>query len=322
MTRPTLAELERRCQKPDYRQVGTWMARRISRPAALRITAVVAPWGVSAAAATLSAWGLATAAACVLGWGTPSAWLVAALLLQLWYLLDHVDGQLARLYGTASLDGAQLDYLMHHTVNLLVPVGAGFGLFVHTTEAWWLVAGLVWGVSLLLITLRHDAGYRSFIARLQQLHGRLEVRGGATWGTFSTCRRDGDESTLCAESNGTLQTCPTIVRLSARLARKACEIHVVMNLLLLVALVQCLVGDAGLWAGRAFVAMSASLAVAVAFWSLARSQAAGHCEQEFAAWFRVPPGHVLLYRDGRWHVQEEQAGGSEGNGGGQAAESS
>ena len=58
------------------------------------------------------------------GLGLACGWIVAAGLLQLWYLLDHVDGQLARLRGTASLDGVQLDFLMHHTVNLLVPLGA------------------------------------------------------------------------------------------------------------------------------------------------------------------------------------------------------
>ena len=116
---------------------------------ALRVTRVVAPWGVSANMATLAAWGCGVAAAAAFGWGT--VWRVARRrrLLQLWYLLDHVDGQLARLRGTASLDGVQLDYLMHHTVNLLVPLGVGFGLFARGREPLWLLAGLVWGVSLL-----------------------------------------------------------------------------------------------------------------------------------------------------------------------------
>ena len=52
----TLREFSRRCQKPDHDRIGNWMARRISRPLALRITWVLAPWGVSANTATLAAW--------------------------------------------------------------------------------------------------------------------------------------------------------------------------------------------------------------------------------------------------------------------------
>jgi len=287
MERHSLEALERRCQKPDHRRIGNWMARRISRPAALRVTAVLAPWGVSANAVTLLAWGVAAAAAAALGWGTPLGWLLGALLLELWYLLDHVDGQLARLRAAASLDGAQLDYLMHHTVDLLVPAGAGLGLFAATAEPWWLVAGLVWGVALQLIMLQHDARYRSFLARLQQLRGRLEVHGRACGGP---------------------QPQPPVprrpLRLAAWIARKLCETHVLMNLLLAAAVVQWLLGDDGLWTGRALVAILAPTAVAVALWTLVRSQRGGSCEREFAAWFRVPAGHELVYRDGRWNVEE------------------
>ncbi len=54
MKRVSLDDLERRCQKPEHRRVGNWMARRISRPAALRVTHVVAPWGISANTAPLA----------------------------------------------------------------------------------------------------------------------------------------------------------------------------------------------------------------------------------------------------------------------------
>jgi hypothetical protein len=178
MHRTSLTELESQCQKPDHRRVGNWMARRISRPMALRVTRVVAPWGVSANAATLAAWGCGVAAAAAFGGGTVWGWLIGAVLLQAWYLLDHVDGQLARLRGTASLDGVQLDYLMHHTVNLLVPLGVGFGLFAREAEPLWLVGGLIWGGSLLLVTLQHDARYKAFTRRLKRVRGPLLVHGG------------------------------------------------------------------------------------------------------------------------------------------------
>jgi hypothetical protein len=200
--------------------------------------------------------------------------------------LDHVDGQLARLQGTASLDGSQLDYLMHHTVNLLVPLGAGWGLFARHLEPLWALAGLVWGLALLLITLEHDARYKAFLVRLKRLHGRLEVWGGGA------CRPSPP---------------PPIPRRPLRLlawtARKLCEMHVVMNLLLAIALIQWLLGDRNLLTGQCLVLCLAMAAVVLCVWSLIRSQSQGATEREFALWFRPPSGQTLTYRAGWWYVE-------------------
>ncbi len=280
-------DLERRCQKPDHRQIGAWMARRVSRPAALRITWIVAPWGVSANMATLAAWACGLAAAAVLAWGTVAGWLLAAGLLQLWYLLDHVDGQLARLRGTASLDGVQLDYLMHHTVNLLIPLGAGFGLFVRTAEPLWLLAGTAWGVSLLLIPLQHDAQYKAFIERLKRLEGRLEVVGGGGGRPEPQPPRPREAP-----------------RLAAWVARKTCESHVVMNLITAVAIGQWLLGDSSLATARVYLTLATATGLAVTVWTIARSQRRHAVEAEFAQWYRVPQGRELVFVDGRWVVEE------------------
>lgn len=265
------------------------MARRISRPAALRITWLVAPWGVTANAATLAAWGCGVAAAAALAWGTVWGWLLGTGLLQLWYLLDHVDGQLARLRGTSSLDGVQLDYLMHHTVNLLVPLGIGFGLFVRTAEPLWLLGGLGWGVALLLITLQHDARYKAFYRRLKRLHGTLHLHGGG---------------------GGRPEPQPTVprhpLRLAAWAARKVCETHVLMNFLTLLALLQWSLGDLRLLGAQASLLLLAPLALVVVAWTLVRSQEAQAAEREFGAWYRVPPGCELVFRNGWWTVAEPE----------------
>ena len=306
MQRPSLAELERRCQKPDHRRVGNWMARRISRPAALRITRCIAPWGVSANAATLAAWACGAAAAAAVAWGTVGGWLLGAGLLQLWYLLDHVDGQLARLRGTASLDGVQLDYLMHHTVNLLVPLGVGFGLFAAGAEPLWLLAGLVWGVSLLLITLQHDARYKAFVRRLKRVRGRLLVEGGGG-------SRPAPQPPVPR----------TPLRLIAWTTRKACEAHVIMNVLSLLAIGQLVLGDAGLLAGRAYLVVMAPLGAITAAWTLWRSQRRQDAEAEFAAWYRVPPDSELVFLHGWWIVEPHESGQSpkDGASGGSAQHS-
>jgi hypothetical protein len=284
--RPTLALLERRCQKPDHRRQGTWMARRVSRPLALRITWVVLPWGFSAHAATLAAWLAAVLAAASFAAGTVAAWLAAVALLQLWYLFDHVDGQLARWRGTASLDGVQLDYLMHHTVNLLVPLGIGYGLAAAPMEPLGLLCGLAWGLGLLLIGLVNDTRYKAFIERLKSLDGELLVVGG------------GGCKPVAALPNrrGAMGT-------AWWLARKACEIHVVMNALTMIAMVQWFAGDVILAGGHVYLAAMAILAPATALTAIVRSVRRETAEREFAAWYRVPEGRELVFDSGRWKVR-------------------
>jgi hypothetical protein len=293
MNRLPLSELEHRCQKPDHRRLGNWMARHVSRPAALRITRVVAPWGVSANTVTLAAWGCGAAGAAALAWGTICGWIVGAVLLQLWYLLDHVDGQLARLRGTASLDGVQLDYLMHHTINLLVPLGIGCGLLVRTAEPLYVAAGLLWGMALLLITLRHDARYKAFARRLKRVRGRLQVVGGG---------------------GGRPEPQPPVprrLRLVPWAARKACEIHVVVNVVTVIAFGQWLLDDIGLLTTTVYLGAMTPTACAVAVWTIARSQHNGSAEREFAVWYRVPPGHEMVSVAGWWNVRPAEDGETE-----------
>ncbi|MBN1589252.1 MAG: CDP-alcohol phosphatidyltransferase family protein, partial [Pirellulales bacterium] len=285
MKRLSVAQLDERCQKPDHRRIGNWMARRVTRPMALRVTWVVAPWAVSAHATTLLAWACGIGSAALFGWGSPGGWVLGALVLQLAYLLDHVDGQLARLRETASLDGAQLDYLMHHTINLILPLGLGHGAFAASGHPAWLWVGTVWGVAALVITLHHDARYKTFIQRLKRVRGTLVVHGGG-----------GDRP----EPQPGVPRHP--LRLAAWSARKLCEMHVVMNLLGVLAVTSWLLGDTRLVLGRAYLALMATTALAVAIVSVVRSQHDQTAEHEFAAWFRPATGDELTYREGWWTV--------------------
>ncbi len=289
MKRMSLAEFEQRCQKPDHRRIGNWMARRLIRPAALRVTWVVAPWGVSANAATWTAWGFGVAAAATFATGHSTGWALGALLLQIWYLLDHVDGQLARYHGTASLDGVQLDYLMHHSVNVLVALGVGWGLFVNSGNAIWMLCGVAWAMALLLLSVHHDARYKAFNQRLKRLRGTLHVHGGA---------------------GGRPQSQPPIPRSWFRrvawAARKLSEMHVIMNVLTLVAFVSLAIGDTSLLLSQSYVAVATSLALGTAIWTIIQSQSKQSAEEEFAAWYRVPSGQSLVFCDGWWICEEPQ----------------
>ncbi len=282
--RPPWAELTRRCQKPDHRRVGNWMARRVVRPAAQAITWLLAPWPVSPDLVTLLAWGVLLGAAVALGQGTPGGLLAGAGLLQLWYLLDHVDGQLARLQRRETLQGTLLDYLMHHSFWFFVPLGLGWGVFQATGGSGWLLAAAAWAWGAWLLHGVHDARYKAFFKRLKRTRGPVQLR----------------RQTPGPQSPGRWPA--TWAARLRYLGRKVSETHVVMNLLLLLALgcwgwgsrqlypLQLYLGAMGLWAPAAACAL---------LWREVRLRRA---EAEFARWFTPAPGHRWHYEPGRWLV--------------------
>lgn len=289
--RPRLKELARQCQKLGHPHIGSWMARRIARPLALRVTWLAAPWGVSAHTATLAAWGTGLIAATAFCLGNLGGWLLGAALWQLYYLLDHVDGQLARLRRTESLDGAQLDYWMHHSVPMALASGMGYGLFARSGEPAWLGAGFAWGMALLIAGLEPDTRAKAFLLRLKRLSGELRVVGGG---------------------GGRPQPAPRPGRSPRKLAswtlRKSLEAHVLMNVVLIVAVVQFLLDDTALICSRIMLGLLAPASVVASAAIVVRSLRRGAAEEEFAAWFRLPPGCELMFHEGWWIVERSEPG--------------
>jgi len=266
----SLAELEPICQKPGFRLHGNWMARRVARPAALRVTRLILPWEVGANGVTLTALLVGLAAAAALANGSRAGLVGGALLLQLWYLLDHVDGQVARYRGTASLTGVYLDYLMHYVVHAACPFGLGWGLFVQTGDPLWILAGASWSLGATLLGLATDCRLKAFFQRLKWLEGAHRVQGGGA------CRP------------GPAAAPPTLgrpFRFASYLAQKVGEMHVIMNLLGALALVSVLSPEAAGRGAAGLVALLAVLTPAVAAGRIIRAGAQGLPEREFAQWF-------------------------------------
>lgn len=284
MTSVEWEQFAQRCQKPDHRTVGNWYARRIVRPLALRITHVVLPSGVSAHAVTGLAWFMGLAAVGALAWGGVAGWLIAAGLLQLSYLLDHVDGQIARYRQTASLDGIAFDYLMHHTLSLLVPIGVGHGLLVETGSLVWLWCGLGWGLGTLVQSIEHDVRCKAIVARLKRLHGELRVIGG----------RGGRPTPTALWPRNPLRVLARIVRLLG-------QWHCVVNTLTLLAIVASIASLTAVAVPYLVVMAGSSLTLAIM--GVLRSLRGELAEVEFAAWYQPPPEHLLETRDGWWFVE-------------------
>jgi hypothetical protein len=180
---PTLAELRDRVFKHSAGGVerGHWLARRWARPAAIPVTWLAVRLSISAHVITLMAFSSYLSAALALGSGTRPGFVAGAILAFIGYLLDHVDGQVARWSRSASLTGTYLDYLMHHAVNLALGFALGFGLALRLASPAWAALGFLLGASLLLLPLHEDCRYKSLFQRLKRdacdflVHGRNGV---------------------------------------------------------------------------------------------------------------------------------------------------
>lgn len=207
-----LKELNRLVQKPDYRQKGNWYARNIIRDAALPFTWLFLHTPVTANQVTLAAFFLGLFGNLVLGFPSTAAFLAGTLLLQFWYLLDHVDGQIARYRKTASLTGRFFDFLMHHFIHATVFIGLGLYGYWSTNQ----IIFFLWGVLTCLVVLAfnmiHDIKYKTIAEHLDHA-SQIRLK---------------DEKT---EAIGPSLSRSSFLKSMFSLGHKLMEMHILMNLM-------------------------------------------------------------------------------------------
>jgi hypothetical protein len=266
---PTIAELKARVQKDRAREVGNWLARWVARPTAVYGCWLAIRLGLSAHQVTLLALMSSIGAAIAIGTGDRVFFIAGSMLALLAFWLDHVDGQVARWRGTASLDGVYFDYLMHHTANLTLGFALGYGLAAHSGDLRWAIAGFSISVGWALLSLHNDCRYKAYFQRLKSVKGSYRIDGG---------RGGRPEPPAPWPRRGRAAlTWP---------AYKLCEIH---NVLIgLAALSLLAVATPVLWLvlWRAAVCTAAILAPLLGIGRAARSVALRRVEGEFSVWFQ------------------------------------
>jgi phosphatidylglycerophosphate synthase len=162
-SRPPLGELRAVAQPPellDRRSDEHWAGRLYMRAISIRVTHVILPLRVTPDQLTLLMMAVGLAAAAALAWPTVAGAVLAALLVQLYLLLDCVDGELARWRRSTSAVGVFLDRLGHYVVEASLVIGLGVRV------SWiqpggpnpdgWVVLGLVAALLLVLARLEGD----------------------------------------------------------------------------------------------------------------------------------------------------------------------
>ena len=136
-----LAEIRAR----TYKERDAWWTVWLVDPLASRLVWLVAPWrSITPNRLTTAAFALGVAAAACF-WQQSYPWLVAgALLFHLSFVVDCMDGKIARLNGTGSVFGAWLDYVFDRLRVLVCTIALMGGQYVRTGNfAYIWLAGMV-----------------------------------------------------------------------------------------------------------------------------------------------------------------------------------
>jgi phosphatidylglycerophosphate synthase len=135
-----IAEVYRRTRKPKDILWNRFVARPLAAVLLVPLRATpITPNQVTLATLVVFAGG-AVVMALAPGWRNL---IIATAIIELSYVLDCVDGQLARLKGTSSPVGAHLDFLMDELKAFLLIAAAGLRLWFASARPWWLIEALL-----------------------------------------------------------------------------------------------------------------------------------------------------------------------------------
>ncbi|MBI4043118.1 MAG: CDP-alcohol phosphatidyltransferase family protein [Deltaproteobacteria bacterium] len=93
--------------------------------------------------------------------------LTGAILVELYYILDAVDGQWARFKKMKSLSGAFFDYLINYALQPPLFFAIGWGLYRQTASAFYLLLGFIAAFSSLWVLLIWDIRASILLAHLR-----------------------------------------------------------------------------------------------------------------------------------------------------------
>ena len=150
-----IRELRKICQFPR-REIDTWHGRHVCRPFSIYVTRVAILLGISANTVTLIFFIIGLLACFFFTRGTGLGFLAGALTLQFWYLVDMVDGEVARYRKEISATGSYFDKMGHYAVNASIFFGLGFGIYREIDVPHSIVIGFIAGISIVLISASED----------------------------------------------------------------------------------------------------------------------------------------------------------------------
>ena len=145
----SIKKLREICQKPVI-HLNTWYPRNVARKISIYFTWLFIPLKISGNAASIIMLITGLIATFFFALGGYWNYFIGVLVLQLWFILDHVDGELARYWKKASAKGIFIDKLNHHIVHPFIFLSLGIGMYTQFNKPLMLILGGVTAYFLLL----------------------------------------------------------------------------------------------------------------------------------------------------------------------------
>ncbi|MCH8271985.1 MAG: CDP-alcohol phosphatidyltransferase family protein [Candidatus Marinimicrobia bacterium] len=137
---PPVKELKKVCRKNI--ETG-WYPVYVVRPFSIYITKILLYTPVTANQVSLIGMLFGICGAFAIGYGTVQSGFIGVGLLQFGYVLDCIDGEIARYYKQSSVNGIFIDFLGHRIVIPLIFLGAAFMIYMNTQNIYMLIIGFL-----------------------------------------------------------------------------------------------------------------------------------------------------------------------------------
>ncbi len=162
----SIKELEQMLH-PPRRSTDDWYMLNILRKISVRITWLLLHTQISANGVTFLFIVFGVFICLVFLHGSKQAFFIGALMLQLWYALDMVDGEVARYKKQMGATGRFFDSMAHYIVHPWFFISIGFGLFYRHGNFLIFLCSILAGYSVHLVEVLLDVYYSVLYRRLK-----------------------------------------------------------------------------------------------------------------------------------------------------------
>jgi len=162
----TIQELKKICQE-IRRETDDWYMWHVLRKISIRVTWLLLHTPISANGVTFLFIINGMLICIVFIFGTKLAFFIGSLMLQFWYVLDMVDGEIARYRKQSVATGRFFDYMAHYIIHPFFFISIGFGLSRESEDSNIFLYSILAGYSVHLIDVLLDVSYSVLYRRVK-----------------------------------------------------------------------------------------------------------------------------------------------------------
>lgn len=188
MSKLDISDLRDICQSVLKRE-DDWYERMVVRKISVYLSRFLISKGLRADSVTMIGFSIGLAGALLMSVVSQSAILLGAFMLQVWYLFDKCDGEVARYWKYKSsgkipasklefeLNGVYLDNILHYALHALIFVFLSIGIFKDTGSLLLLIVGLLAAISTIFINLIMQAKNSIILKKAEAKDALIRFQG-------------------------------------------------------------------------------------------------------------------------------------------------